>query len=829
MKFVLSRRPARPIKSTNQGPKGLGKSAPLFAAVLGLAAVLPGCLQRPLGTDRPRTTNVLVDLLVQNVVDKVDMLFVVDNSMSMKDKQAILQAAVPDLMARFVNPVCVNPEGEEVDRPAGSTTCPGGSAPEFNAIKDINIGVITSSLGGFGSDSDCLRDGRGGTYDQTADMAHLMGSLPRGANTGGDFLQWRPNGDINVLTDNFTTQVGAAGEFGCGWEATMESWVRFLVDPYPYTEVVRAPCNASDTANSCGKPKTDATGAPEVDQVLLAQRQEFLRMDSLLAVIMLTDENDCSFKVGGQQWLLSDTVTADGRQSSTYRGSAQCAVDPNDKCCFTCGANPPSGCDSAGCEVPTYPEPSNLQGDFFEDQINLRCYKQKQRFGLDFLYPVERYSNALSLDTICPAAPDLNPEGCPGTVVDNPVFTRQEADGLKTRPKSLVFFAGILGVPWQDLAIDPTGGSDLRYKKAKDDNNPTIDWDILLGEKVAPDAPAGKLKRQLYPTLNSGIDPLMFESVDARMGTNPATRQALAGPDAAFMANSINGHEWKPLEGSDLQYACIFKLAEPTDCPTEQEARDKETAESARQPNCDCTLYGNTDDLEYNTPLCQSQAGYGMSQTYAKAYPGIRQLQALELFSEVNPTKNAIVASICPKEPDDMQKDDFGYRPAVATIVDRLKEQLQEPCLPRALSRKEDDSAACIIVEATKDASACQSQYRSALDPSISDAVVNALKSGKYCKGADCDTYSLCEIPQIPPSDEASYNACITGGSNANGWCYVDRDQFRDGAVPDAVETALEKCPATAQRKLRFAGEGKAETASSLTFFACSGSVYDAE
>src|SRR5690606_41733239 len=75
------------------------------------------------------------------------------------------------------------------------------------------------------------------------------------------------------------------------------------------------------------------------------------------------------------------------------------------------------------------------------------------------------------------------------------------------------------------------------------------------------------------------------------------------------------------------------------------------------------------------------------TQTYAKAYPGIRELQALELFSEVNPTKNSIVASICPKEPDDAGKPDFGYRPAVATIVDRLKEQLQEPCLDRKSTR----------------------------------------------------------------------------------------------------------------------------------------------
>jgi hypothetical protein len=194
---------------------------------------------------------------------------------------------------------------------------------------------------------------------------------------------------------------------------------------------------------------------------------------------------------------------------------------------------------------------------------------------------------------------------------------------------------------------------------------------------------------------------------------------------------------------------------------------------------------------------------------------------------EVNATKNAIVASICPKEPDDESKTDFGYRPAVATIVDRLKEQLQEPCLPRPLSRKDDDSAACIIVEATQDAEGCTGDFRQPIDESISDAVFSALKSGSHCTGDGCNSFKLCEIPQIAPS-ATEYNACIAG-NGGNGWCYVDRDQFPNpDDVPEAVEAALEKCPRTAQRKLRFAGEGKAKSGG-LTFFACSGSVYDAE
>src|SRR5690606_26884337 len=126
----------------------------------------------------------------------------------------------------------------------------------------------------------------------------------------------------------------------------------------------------------------------------------FLRMDSLLAVIMLTDENDCSFKASGQSFMMLENNRA-------YRASTQCESDPNDACCQTCGTGgpigtcPEEGGKPLGCSDPQYP----LPGDAIEnhpDQLNVRCFKQKERFGLDFLYPVERYANALTMRTICP-------------------------------------------------------------------------------------------------------------------------------------------------------------------------------------------------------------------------------------------------------------------------------------------------------------------------------------------------------------------------------------------------------------------------------------------
>lgn len=815
------------------------KVAAVTTAV-GLAAVLPGCLERPLGTLGPRTTNIIVDLVPQNVVSKVDMLFVIDNSMSMADKQAILAEAVPDLVKRFVKPVCLNAANEEAAA-LDSGDCPQGYGPEFTPIKDIHIGVITSSLGGFGSEHDCISDGIHPYYVQKYDMGHLLGSLSEPAtvpdasaarrtnqvNAGGEFLTWLGgnNDALTTLSTNFANQVKGAGEQGCGWEATMEAWVHFLVDPNPFPSIVRKACNGSDTMNSCAGPSDG------VDTTIMTQREQFLRMDSLLAVIMLTDENDCSFKLSGQQWLVSDTGASD--TSGTFRGSAQCAADPNDTCCQSCGKPLVSGCPAGptnsngtvlgmGCESPTYPLASPGFAQDSDDQGNLRCFKQKQRFGADFLLPVERYSNALNELQICPSNENLSVEGCKGDIVANPVFSR---DG-KTRPKTLVFFGGILGVPWQDLAVDPNAQI-LKYKKAKADTaEETLNWDLLLG------ASNGDGVRPLYPTNDGTIDPRMFESVQPRAG--------VPGPDSGFMADPANGHDWNIMDQSDLQYACIFpKMA--VACPSQTEVNDADVADPTKPiANCDCTYYGpgQGDGSEYNSPLCQGQNGqYSATQSFGKAYPGVRELQALEKFALKNPTKNAIVASICPKEADPADKQtkkDWGYRPAVATIVDRLKEQLQEPCLPRPLATKADGGAACIIVEATTDAEGCMlgdANARSALDPAIEPLVYQALQSKELCTGDQCNAYKLCEVPQIRPTDNG-YQSCIAGGQDVNGWCYLDQDKIPDGTSAEQqaqIEAALAKCDASAKRKLRFAGKGRAQTASSLTFFACSGSVYDVE
>ena len=80
----------------------------LIAPLLGVSSA---CLDRPIGRPEPVTTNIFVDQITQTSVDKIDLLFMIDNSISMADKQAILADAVPLLVTRLITPICVDGDG----------------------------------------------------------------------------------------------------------------------------------------------------------------------------------------------------------------------------------------------------------------------------------------------------------------------------------------------------------------------------------------------------------------------------------------------------------------------------------------------------------------------------------------------------------------------------------------------------------------------------------------------------------------------------------------------------------------------------------------------
>ncbi|XXZ11905.1 hypothetical protein WMF18_37800 [Sorangium sp. So ce315] len=781
-----------------------------------------GCLNRPIATNEPRTTSTIVERLTQSSVDKIDLLLAIDNSGSMADKQDILAFAIPDLVEGLVNPRCIPSVGGGQPTTVNSPNddCPANYKREFEPIKDIHIGIISSSLGGHGSGA-CPAT----TSPSNVDMAHLLArtdersttnDIPTYLNRG--FLAWDPDqklagepgvpdpedgeADINndssadlndtSLVGQLTAMVRGTGQAGCGFEAQLESVYRFLVDPEPY-ETIQLD---GDIAVPTG-----------IDETVRQQRAQFLRPDSLLAIIMLSDENDCSIREEGRNYLVAETRNG----FRLWRPRPECAENPADPCCRSCSQDQ-TGCAEAPECTGNDGFPARLSPQ--EDPVNSRCWDQKRRFGFDFLYPIDRYRRAFTEAQI----PNRR-----GELVPNPIFSDLNPDDNNSdiRDPGLVFFAGIVGVPWQDIARqnaagepdllgglnqdgEPVGG----FKNADELSAPVLDgaysstWEIILGDPAKYQPPK---------------DPFMIESTAPRSGSNPITGDTIVPPQQQGW-NSINGREYTIPTGStgDLQYACIFDLPQPKTC-------------DGNSQSCDCREVGGEPN---DNPLCRPEAGNDQedpeprttTQIKAKAYPGLRELQLIrELGAQ------GIVGSVCPKQLTNDDAPDYGYRPAIGAIIDRLKTVLGGQCLPRTLTPEAGDptenptagQVQCLILEARNTQGQCSCDDRAARGDVTDDhrAAEKKIFEDPIAKVAGWDC--VCEIQQLTGNEA---NACRNDpsdnvkvdGNEVHGWCYVD-PSIRLGS-PDIVAS----CPPTERRIIRFTNEGEAQPGATL-FITCSG------
>ena len=558
--------------------------------------------------------------------DKLDLLFVVDNSAGMATKQTYLRHAIADLVDRLVRPRCLDEQGRSVGRAELGGSCSLGT-PEFLPLTDLHVGFISSSLGARGGDQ-C------GATEPTRhndDGAHLLGRV-RGTEgpvleaSPHPFVAWLPPVPSNAgksrdpkvvgtspLTDASTFIAAAQrimdgiGQDGCGYESPMEAAYRFLVQPDPYERIVKV----ADTVRYVG-----------YDFKLLAERKAFLRPDSAVAVVLLTDENESNvapMALGGRSWFFADS-------KRVRPGTAACAMAPGSGDCTSCYLSVANG--DPGCQRP-------LQED--TDHPNVRFFDMKRRFGIDPRYPVERYARGLS-ETLVPHR-DSEYEPCDGAGCEpfaytgsakatcrNPLFasTLPSADGEELcelapgpRTPDKIFFTVIGGVPWQLLTEAPddlsaTNGAPYKTKLGD------AEYRSLLGEAPAAHG-------------FDGQHPLMRESLQPREGAS---------------ADGAHTRDWNT-EGRNVQYACTFELPEPVDCALRENVDFCDCSEPTDAPVCSLT------DRKV--------------QIRGVASPSTRPIALAQSLGD-----RGLVASICPREPRDRASSAYGYRPVMDQLVSRM-------------------------------------------------------------------------------------------------------------------------------------------------------------
>ena len=244
-----------------------------------IIAVAGGCIEREGRPVNPCTQVTVAQSIAVENVDKVDLLFMVDNSNSMAEEQASLAAELPRMVE-----ILASGDFELDGDPNGPN--------DFKPVNDLNVGVITSDMGvgGFTVPTCLMRDyGDDGvlrTQGQTADP-DCMATYPR-------FMNFRPG--AGPTPNEFGEQVGCVavtGVGGCGFEQQLEAVLKAV-----------SPTGATDWT-APGFTAIGTPGAPDGIDVPFFNRTQghgnvtndgFLRPNAVLAIIPVTDEEDCSAK-----------------------------------------------------------------------------------------------------------------------------------------------------------------------------------------------------------------------------------------------------------------------------------------------------------------------------------------------------------------------------------------------------------------------------------------------------------------------------------------------------------------------------------------------------
>lgn len=791
---------------------------PLRSETLLLALCLALCLTTQLACEAidPAASSVLLDgesvhqvfdYQSNRVVDGVDLLFVVDSSSSMKSKQEILEKSLPGIIGSLIRHECqVQSTGEFAGY---AESCPEGSSRVHTSIRGLNVGVISASLGGQGAEY-CL-DEVGRHHN---DRAHLMPSVRPELTAAGDsgVIKWRGDQEeIPSLIEKIQEQVLAVGTRGCERQAPLEAWYRFLVEPRPPLNIVL------DSDGHAG-PELDHDGKIVLDTELLRQREAFLRPQELLAVVMLTDQDDCSTMAGGALYENASLGHLMHQEALLPHGSGICELNPNDACCVPCSQPElaPEGCDLSACEGDTRLAPE-------DDSAALRCVDQRRRFGTEFVYPLERYVDGLTRPEVL--------DSWSGEAVDNPLLRGVGTHQGRPRDPGLVFPIALAGLPSQDVltgeSLDSTppetlSSAELAQRTVHVGDQLTTRWQLLVGEPGLP-ARASSCQGESSSPLcgvapTPALDPFMLQSLAPRAaGTNPITGDPIVGPESlAPWANAINGHEHSDEGSQALQLACTFPLDEERDCSSSEEG-------------CACG-----ENAPEGQALCQPpEGGEAASLQYLDgASPSPRILRVLRDVGA-----NALLASACPFSNAYSREDtSTPYGLPFAHLKKRLSDTVLGRGLPFELDVDDEGLVGCLLLEATAlgpefeespETPSCDDLGRDPLTEQQENLLLKHLIETERCGDettGPCDAYRLCSIKQLTGQARAD---CLTEPNPDEehenpGFCYIDPSKVSAegealaGGDPNPI---VDNLPASERRLLRTVGGAPAPN--SFMLIAC--------
>ncbi|MCB9667611.1 MAG: hypothetical protein H6715_05800 [Myxococcales bacterium] len=281
--------------------RNIYQSGMLGVLVMGLLP-LSGCPNRELKPLTPCIVSGVVAKVKQNPADKIDVLFVVDNSFSMDAEQKALSAEF-EAMIQILVTGDTDADGKQDNPP----------------VTDLHLGVVTTDLGIGGLD---VTGPICGFSNRTEGVPAALGD-DGVLQTKGDekeptceesypaFLAYACDDDECSTPAKESERTQLAKDFacvanlgigGCGLEQPLEAALKALSDPAaadPVTFTVGQGHGGADDPFNGG----------------------FLRPDSLLTIVVVTDEEDCS---SPDPQMFAENVEPPVQQEIAYR----CADQP---------------------------------------------------------------------------------------------------------------------------------------------------------------------------------------------------------------------------------------------------------------------------------------------------------------------------------------------------------------------------------------------------------------------------------------------------------------------------------------------------------------------
>ena len=210
-----------------------------FVSLLMVVAFMAtgGCLDRKLRPLIPCTVSGVVQNVPISRIDKVDLLFVIDNSSSMAQEQMKINVQIPRLVNILI-------DGDDVANP--------GTLEPFPPVNSLKVGVVTTNMG----------------------LGAAVPGAPTNCGVQGDNGQLQNSGPACTTSDSSAISY----QFDNG----VSNQAEFVTD---------VQCVTNQGTQGCGFEKQlDATAAAFTN----GGNAGFLRSDALLAVVLVTDEEDCS-------------------------------------------------------------------------------------------------------------------------------------------------------------------------------------------------------------------------------------------------------------------------------------------------------------------------------------------------------------------------------------------------------------------------------------------------------------------------------------------------------------------------------------------------------